>query len=276
MPIKPEEALEVIGLSPDRYDTVEAFKDAIEAKYVARDSAHTDPAVASKIMGKFNGVLSRKVNKLAKELEYDLPKDADPLDLLDAIAEPVLGLKGQVTSWKEKAEKNIADDVLKEWEKKVKLVEKERDLFRGQAQEFGKKYEDLTAEITTTKRNGIIGGAWSAALNSVPFHNGVDDLRKEGFVSKVKSKYKVDVDDDGKVTLLNDKGELVKHPKRAGEMLTLDEAIKMEAQAFKLVADNPHAGKPAEHRIVQPQQRQPQVPQVPGARPRTPAKRWGM
>ena len=110
-------------------------------------------------MGKFNGVLSRKVNKLAKELEYDLPKDADPLDLLDAIAEPVLGLKGQVTSWKEKAEKNIADDVLKEWEKKVKLVEKERDLFRGQAQEFGKKYEDLTAEITTTKRNSIIGGA---------------------------------------------------------------------------------------------------------------------
>jgi hypothetical protein len=59
-------------------------------------------------------------------------------------------------------------------------------------------------------------------------------------------------------------------------MLTLDEAIKMEAQAFKLVADNPHAGKPAEQRIVQPQQRQPQVPQVPGARPRTPAKRWGM
>jgi hypothetical protein len=279
MPIKPEEALEVIGLSPDRYDSVEAFKDAIEAKYVSRDSAHTDPTVTSKVMGKFNAVITRKVNKLAKELEYDLPKDAEPLDLLDAIAEPVLGLKTQLSGWKEKAEKNIADDVLREWETKLKKAEKERDLFRGQAQEFGKKYEDLNAEIVTTKRNTIVGGAWSSALNGIPFHSGVDDLRKEGFVAKVKSKYKVDVDDDGKVTLLNDKGELVKHPKRAGEMLTLDEALKMEAAAFKLVADNPHAGRPAPQ-YQQPgqqraQQQQP-VAQPGGGRVRRAAKGWGL
>ena len=277
MPIKPEEALEVIGLSADKYDSVEAFKEAVEGKYVALDAAHTNPAVTAKVLGKFNGVIQRKVGKIAKELDIELPKDAEALDLLDHIADPVIGLKGEVTTWKQKAEKSVAEDVLKEWQGKLTKAEKERDAFASQAKEFGDKFTSLQTEITTTKRKNTIESAWSGALNGVAFHSGVDDLRKEGFVAKVKSKYNVDVDDEGKVSLQDDKGNPVKHPKRAGELLTLDEAVKIEAAAFKLLNDNPHANKPVQQqqvqRVVQQQVQAQQTQQRPV---RQPAKRWGM
>lgn len=279
MPIKPEEALEVIGLSADKYDSVDDFKEAVEAKFVSLDAAHTNPAVTAKVLGKFNYVVRRKVEKIAKEFDVELPKDAEALDLIDTIAEPVIGVKGQLKEWKEKAEKSVPDDVLKEWQGKLTKAEKERDTFASQAKEFGEKYNNLQNEIVTTKRKNTIESAWSGALNGVTFHSGVDDLRKEGFVAKVKSMYKVEVDEDGKVSLQDDKGNPVKHPKRAGELLTLDEAVKLQAAAFKLLNDNPHANKP----VTPPTPRfAPPTPPAggappPGQRPvRQPAKRWGM
>lgn len=278
MPIKPEEALEVIGLKPEDYDTVDAFKEAVEGKYVSLDTAHTNPSVTAKVLGKFNDVVRRKVGKMAKELDIELPKDAAALDLIDTITDPVIGLKGELGTWKTKAEGAVAEDVLKDWQKKLTTAEKERDAFKSQAQEFGKKYEDLNTEITTSKRKNTIDGAWNGALNGVTFHSGVDDLRKEGFVAKVKAKYKLEVDDDGKLSLMDDKGQLVKHPKRAGEMLTLAEAVKIEAAAFKLLNDNPHANKPVKGDPPPPRQQAPPDQRQGQFQPRqrVAAKGWGM
>lgn len=277
MPIKPEEALETIGLDPSKYDTVDAFKEAMEERYVTIDAAHTNPAVTKRVLGKFNGVIERKVGKIAKDLGVDVPKDVDALDLIDIISDPVASLKGEVSQWKEKAEKGLGDDVVKEWEKKVKTLEKERDLFKGQAVEIEGRYNTLNEEIATTKKRTVIDTTWDRALASVPFHSGVNELLKEGFVSKVKQKYQIELDEELKPTLKDAKGNPIKHPKKVGELLTLDEALKLDAKEFKLVADNPHANKPVEgangRKVATPP---PATPIAGGGRQRVAAKPWGM
>lgn len=244
MPIKPEEALEVVGFDPAEYETVDDFRQAVEAKFVARSEASKDKDVVGKVLGQFNHVLTRKFKQLSKEIGAELPEDAAPLDMLDALTPAIGGLKKEVTSWKEKAEKGVGDDVVKEWQGKLKAAEKERDTFKEQAVEFGKKYDDLNNEITTNKKNGVIKGEWEKAVGGIKFASTVDELRKEGFLSKVRGKYRVDLDDELKPRLVDaEKGEPIKHPRKAGELLTLPEALAMEAKELKLTSDNPHGDK---------------------------------
>lgn len=276
MPIKPEEALETLGFDIAKFDDIDAFKEALETKFVARDQAVNDKDINSKVLGKFNSVLSRKVAKVAKELDIEVPEGTNPIDMIEALTPGITGLRTSVNEWKEKAEKGLGDDVVKEWEKKVKALEKERDIFKGQAVEVEGKYNALNEEIVTTKKRTVVDTAWDRALAGITFHAGVDELRREGFVSKAKSKYRIELDEELKPTLKDAKGDPIKHPKRVGELLTLDEALKLDAKEFKLTAENPHANK-----VVEPVNgRKPVTPPVAtpvgGRRERTPAPRWGM
>lgn len=257
MPIKPEDALEVVGFDPAEYETVEDFRTAVEAKFVARAEASKDKEVVGKVLGQINSVLTRKFKQLSKEIGTELPEDAAPLDMLDHLTPAIGGLKKEVTTWKEKAEKGLGDDVVKEWEGKVKAAEKERDVFKAQAVDFGKKYEDLNTEITTSKKKAVVNGEWEKAVSGIRFASTVDELRKEGFMSKVRGKYRIDLDDEMKPRLVDaEKGEPIKHPKKAGELLTLGEALAMEAKELKLISDNPHGDKRVERREEQ-QERKP-------------------
>ncbi len=258
MPIKPEEALEIVGFDPAQFDDVDAFREAIEKKFVAREVAHKDKEVNARVLGKFNEVIKRKVSKVGKEAGIELPEDADPIDLIDQLVPAFTGLKSQAEEWKGKAEKGVGEDVIKEWKDKLTKAEKEAGVFRSQAQEWQQKYDGLNNEVTTSKRKNVLDTEWNKAIGGVQFSSSVDELRKEGFLAKVRSKYVVELDDDLKPRLLSaDTKEPIRHPRKAGELLTLDEALKIEAKELKLISENPHGDKPAG------QQRKPI--EVPGA-----------
>jgi hypothetical protein len=246
MPIKPEEALEIVGLNPADFEDGDAFRDAVEKKFVSRDIAHKDKEVNARVLGKFNEVLKRKVGKVGKEAGIELPDDTDPIDLIDQLVPAFTGLKSQAEEWKTKAEKGIGEEVVNEWKGKLTKAEQESRAFQAQAKEWSEKYENLNTEIVTTKRKNVLDTEWSKAIGGVQFSSSVDDLRKEGFLAKVRSKYVVDLDDDLKPRLLSaETKEPIKHPRKAGELLTLEEAVKLEAKELKLVSENPHGDKPA-------------------------------
>lgn len=253
MPIEAKDAFEVIGLDPSKFDDIDAFKEAVEQKWVAKESAHNDKEVAGKIIGKFNRVLRTKFGKVGGELGVDIDDTQDPIDIFEKQLAPVIVAKvKEVDEWKGKAEKAVGDDVVKEWQGKLKALEKERETFASQAKEWQSKYEGLDTEVKQTKRKSVIDNEWNTALGSVSFHQGVDDLKRKGFVAAVKEKYRIELDEDFKPRMLDANGNPVKHPKKAGELLSLKEAVEVEAKALKLVAENPHANKP----VAQPQ-RQP-------------------
>ena len=263
MPIEAKEAFEVLGLDPSKFEDVDAFKEAVETKWLPRESAHTDKEVAGKIVGKFNRVLRTKFGKVGSELGVDVDDTQDPIDIFEKqLAPAILGKAKEVDEWKGKAEKAVGDDVLKEWEGKLKNLTKERDTFASQAKEWQTKYEGLDTEVKQTKRKTVVDTEWNSALSGIQFHQGVDDLKRKGFVAAIKEKYKVELDEEFKPRMVDANGNPVKHPKKAGELLSLAEAVAMEAKQLKLVAENPHAGKP----VTQTQPRtitmggQPQVP----------------
>jgi hypothetical protein len=277
MPIEAKDAFEVIGLDPSKFEDVDAFKEAVEQRWVSRESAHNEKDIAARITGKYNRLFRNRFGRLATELGVDIDDTADPIDIFEKQITPAIVEKAkEVGSWKEKAEKAVGDDVVKEYTAKIKGLEKERETFASQAKEWQSKYEGLDTEVKQGKRKSVVDNEWNAALGAIQFHQGVDDLKRKGFVASIKEKYKIDLDDEFKPKMLDANGNPVKHPKKAGELLSLKEAVEMEAKALKLVAENPHANKP-----VAPQRQPPrtvgfgqqQTPPADGPKPRPIAPR---
>lgn len=249
MPIKPEDALEILGFTDlSKFEDTDTFKEAVEKDWVKKASAASDPDVQQQVMSTKYRVGRKRLGDLAKTLGVDvddeLLKSGDLLDIIPKVNEAVKPVLEDLNGWKAKAEKAVPDDVVKEWQGKLKTAEKERDAFKGQAVEWQEKYNGLDTEVKTSKRKGIVDGEWNAALGGIQFHQGVDDLKRKGFVAAMKEKYRIDIDDEFKPRMVDASGNPVKHPKKAGEMLGLAEAIKQEAATMKLLGENPHGGKP--------------------------------
>ena len=227
-----------------KFDSVDDFKTAVERKFVSRETAQNDKELSGKILGKFNRVFRTKLGKIGNAIGADVDDSLEPLDILDQFIPAISNKVGEIDSWKKKAETAVADDVVKEWQTKLKSTEKERETFKQQAVEWQEKFNGLDTEVKTTKRKSIIDREWDQALSGVAFHPGVDDLKKRGFVSAAKERYRIDLDDELKPKMVDASGNPIKHPKWAGELMSLSDAVKDMAKEFKLLQDNPHAGKP--------------------------------
>jgi hypothetical protein len=244
MPIKAEDALEVMDFDLSKFDSVEDFRNAVERKFVSRETAQNDKELSGKILGKFNRVFRTKLGKIGNAIGADVDDSLEPLDILDQFIPAISNKVSEIDSWKKKAETAVADDVVKEWQSKLKSTEKERETFKQQAVEWQEKFNGLDTEVKTTKRKSIIDREWDQALSGVAFHPGVDDLKKRGFVSAAKERYRIDLDEELKPKMVDASGNPIKHPKWAGELMSLSDAVKDMAKEFKLLQDNPHAGKP--------------------------------
>lgn len=248
MPIKPEEAVEVFGLDLSKYDDVDTLKSFVDSTWVKRANAKDDPELRTEVLGKVNRVARTRLSGIAKEygLEMDskMLTEGDPVDIIPEIGKALKTKFGEIDELRAKAEKAVPDDVLNDIKGKLKAAEKERDTFKTQATEFQQNYDKLTGEIKQTKAKAVEDSEWNAALSGIQFHQGVDDLKKAGFLAVSKSKYRIELDDDFKPKLVDAKGSPIKHPKKGGEFLTLSEALKLDAKEMKLEGVNPHAGKP--------------------------------
>lgn len=249
MPIKPEEALEVFGQEVselEKFDSPEAFAKAVEQTWIKRDAAHNDKGIADKVFGKVNRGLNKQLSELntAFELGIEDVDTAPPMDILKKLPELFKPRFDKIAELETKLKTAAPADVVEKYESEKKELDKKLKAYEKNAKEWEGKYTELDTKIKTHDRTSKINGEWDTALKSIPFASTVDELRKEGFVSKAKAKYQVLLDDEGKTYTANDKGEPLMNPKKAAERWSLTDALKADADALKLIATNPQGGKP--------------------------------
>ena len=250
MPITEKEALEVFGATDlSKFEDTDAFKAAIEKDWVKKAQAVKDPDVRRNILSGLNRVMKKRLSEVASSMDVTLDKEVldgeDPLDIASVLVESAKEKFAGLDELKKKAEKAVPDDVLNDYKTKIAEAEKKINTFQKSAKEIQEKYDALIAEGTKKDRAAKIDGVWKEALGGIPFHQGVDELKRKGFIADLKDRYRVEIDENGNpYTADSIKGEPVKHPKKAGELWSLSEIAKEEAKKNKLVSENPHAGKP--------------------------------
>ena len=276
MPIKLEEALEVFGVDPkelEKHESAEAFAKSVEQTWIKRESAHNDKGIADKVFGKVNRGLNKQLAELneAFELGIEDVDTAPPMDILKKLPDVFKPKFDRIKELEEKTKTAAPAEVVADYETKLKEATKKLTAYEKNAKEWETKYVTLDGEIKTRERKHKVDSEWDSALKAIPFASTVDELRKEGFVSKAKSKYQVLLDDEGKPYAANDKGEPLMNPKKAAERWSLAEALKAEADALKLVGVNPQGGKTVPKPTARPVEQE--VPRFGVAARRPPAAR---
>lgn len=250
MALTEKAALSIFGVEDlSKFENEEALKTFVDGAWVKRENAKDDPEIRTALMGKVNRVARTRLSGIAKEYDLELDSklmsEGDPVDIIPEIGKALKSKFGDIDELRDKVSKALPEDTIKDWEKKIKSTEKERDTFKSQAAELQGKYDGLFNEVKTSKAKSVEEKEWNNALAGIQFHQGVDDLKKEGFKAIAKNKYRIELDEEFTPKLVDAKGSPIKHPKKGGEFLTLSEALKLEATELKLVGTSVHGNKPA-------------------------------
>ena len=246
MAIKPEEALEVFGIEDlSKFETADAFKAEVEKKWITKESAYKDPEVAEKVFGKINRGFAMELSKINDSFELGLEdiEKKKPMDVLKMLPDAFKPRLDKVKELEEKLKGAAPAEALTRFEEEKKELHKKLSAFEKSAKEWEGKYTDLDTRVKTSERTGKINGEWDGALKAISFAPTVDELRREGFISKAKAKYQVLLDDEGQPYAANEKGEPLMNPKKAAERWTLKDALAAEAATLKLTGVNPQGGK---------------------------------
>jgi hypothetical protein len=253
MPIKPEEALSVLGYdSLDSFEKVEDFKTEVSKKYIARDKVHEDEDIRAAIVGKTLGSAENEVIKHFKSVGVEFePGEVKGKKLSEVVK---IGSDKIVTNYTTQLEelKASGGGNTKEFEKITKQLgeyktkfEQERDLREKAAKEL----EDSKLGFETEKKNLTIGQQVKELLGAVKYKTaGIPEPMiktiKTGFESEVKRSYKFDLNDKGELIVLDSNGKQVENAKKVGEYLSPLEAIKNLAVENGVWDENPHRSTP--------------------------------
>lgn len=247
MPIKPESVLEYLGVDVTKYENDEAFKEEFDSTWVKSELAAKDPNVHKKVLGAMNGKLRSKAKKFAKALELDVEvtDDTDVSELFDTFVDVVPKKHREALSGYEEKLKNATNDkAAKEWEGKYGELQKKYTDLEKLHGEGSKKYAELENSIKEKEFTSKVDGYWNDALGKVKFKPGLDELTKDGFVSKMKSQYRVLADDEGKLYTADKEGNRIADKRKAQTFRELGDLLSDHAKEFKLDASNPHANAP--------------------------------
>ena len=144
----------------------------------------------------------------------------------------------------------------------IKDLEAEKNKFKSDYSELETTFNEFKTGVETEKKNFKVNSVLNDALTKMKWDKSVNDYTKKGFTSELKSKYKIDLDDD-KVIVRDTEGNRVYDPnKAASEPLSVEQVFELEAKKAKLWEQSEHDGKKApettttrEHREQAPEQK---------------------
>jgi hypothetical protein len=128
-------------------------------------------------------------------------------------------------------------------------LKKEKEAFAAQALEFKSKYDELDTSVKSKAAKEREDAEWNKAYSALQFREDVSPLMKKGFDSEVREKYKLEFGDDGTRKVLGKDGQILMDKKRAQTFASLEDLLKAEAEAAKLIGGAPAGGTPVRKTI---------------------------
>jgi hypothetical protein len=258
MPIKPEEAIELIkfmGIDPETTETIDAAKDLFGNDFIRKSEAIKDEAIISKVVGSRLGSLQTEAIREYKGIGVEF----EPEEIKGKKLEEILKIGSAKVKNKFEEIKSTSgggDEAVKAWEKKYESQKKKLEETTGLVTSLQKQYEELDLNVKTEKRNSKINEYKKEAIKEIKLRSDLDQLTLVGFNAHLNSKYKIELDEEEKPFVVDlATNARIQSKKKAG-FADFGELFEMEAAANKLISLSPHDGKEAPKKIEHKQEPQ--------------------
>lgn len=255
MPIKPEEALSVFGFEKlDTFEKVEDLKAEFDKKFIARDRVAEDDEISSQMTGRLFGTLATDIKKEFKKAGIEF--DSAEVDIKNKKAGQIveIGIGKIVNSYQEQINALKAagnGESTKEIEKlqakieKMKTDLKQENELRQKALE---ENEQLKTGFEGKLKSMKIDQYADDLFSKVKYKNGLSEkqaeVMKTGFKAAFFNEHKFDLDEAGKLLVLNKEGKRIESKTKAGQTLEPFDAVKQFAVQQDVWEDNPRGNQP--------------------------------
>lgn len=256
MPIKPEDVLGYLDIDPTKFDNVDAFKEQYDKEWVKAADAANNPDIQNRATSKLRSVLRSALKKHVSAFELDgveINDETDPVKLLKELHEPIASKYNEKIGTLETALKDKSGDkAIKEYEAKYGELDKKYKDLEGLHKAQVEKYVTLETGVAEEKKSAKVNGVWEQAVNAVKFKTGLDELTKDGFLSKMRKEYQVMFDEEGNAYTADREGKRIADKAKAQKFRELPDLLAERAKEFKLDQSNHQAGAPLNRPISQP------------------------
>jgi flagellar biosynthesis GTPase FlhF len=243
MPIKPEEALEIVNfLNLNEAESLEEAKEKFQENWVNSKELNEK-------LGKINGTIAHVAKRAFEPFGVTLTEE----DFKDKKAQDVLRMASerareayekQQEEWQQRADKSGSEELVKEWEKKHKSLERKLTEVDTARQEAINQFEQFKIKIADEQKQSKINHTFERELSAIKLDPSVNEFTIKGFKATIGEKYAIDLEDDGNIFVKDKKsGERLKSKEKAGAFLNLSDVLLAEATAAGIIQKNPSAGQ---------------------------------
>lgn len=252
--LKTTDLLDLLGL-PQETKTLEELRQTFEQKYVPLEALkdpknphaqNLAPAFVGKVTGVTATTLKRKLKQYGLELTGEEVKDR-PLEQLVE-----LGLEKLHDHQNQKL-RSLEEQLSQNTDQKTQELASKLDKLQA-------KYNDTTALLDQARQQyETERGSWEQQLRgqrldweraklhetAIRWRPDVKEVEKEGFFARLSKAYKLELDEQGRLEVLDASGKRIPSGKQAHAFKTYEEVLEETGRTLGVWADNPQAGKPA-------------------------------
>ena len=243
MPMKPEEALELVNfLNLNEAESLEEAKEKFQENWVNSKELNEK-------LGKINGTIAHVARRAFEPFGVSLTEE----DFKDKKAQDVLRMASerarevyekQQEEWQQRADKSGSEELVKEWEKKHKSLERKLSEVDTARQEAINQFEQFKQKMAEEQKLTKINHTFEKELSAIKLDPSVNEFTIKGFKATIGEKYAIDLEDDGNIFVKDKKsGERLKSKEKAGAFLNLSDVLLQEATAAGIIQKNPAAGQ---------------------------------
>lgn len=254
MSIEAEKLITYLGYDPKTIDSEEKFKELLDKDYVKRAEVHKDEALVDSVVGKRVGSISTAFKKAVKDMGIEL----DAAELKDKKIEDYFSVAASKVTAKlkefESKQGQGNDEVVKEWQDKYSKLEAKANDFKKSWESTQTEFEGFKTTVEEEKKTGKVKQYEQQAWSSYKWPSGIDELKKEGFISYINKKYKVQLDETGQPYPTDVNGNRIKSGKTHGAFKELDEILVEEGTVKQVYAVAQQGAAGVAGRVAQMQQ----------------------
>lgn len=244
MAITEQQALEML-----KFLNLESLESVEEAKEKFQQSWTKNDEVSGKI-GRLTGSIANVTRKAFEPfgvvLSEDDFKDKKVEEVIRSASEKAKGeFEKQKLEWEQRASGNGSEELIREWEKKYKALEKKSAEIDSAREDAMTQYETYKTQVLVENKKAKIDSIFEKELSAIKLDTNVNEFTLRGFKSALADKYEIDVEESGAVVVKDRAvGERIKSKDKAGSFLALSDILIKEATEAGIIQKNVHSGKP--------------------------------
>ena len=244
MAISEQQAVEVL-----KFLNLESVESVEEAKEKFQQSWTKNEEVSGKI-GRLTGSIANVTRKAFEPfgvvLSEDDFKEKKVEDVIRSASEKAKGeFEKQRAEWEQRASGNGSEELIKEWEKKYKALEKKSAEIDSARQDAMSQFETFKNQVVIDSKKAKVDSAFEKELSAIKLDSSVNEFTLRGFKSALAEKYEIDIEESGNIVVKDRAvGERIKSKDKAGSFLGLSDVLIKEATDAGIIQKNVHSGKP--------------------------------